>query len=560
MLLSCLNVLSNQVGLNKIFKILQGLVSFNLWLQTNLQKAELTINRLRRLFGCQKTEKKRDSADEVDDSAKTSAPTPDDNTSATDEDGTVSNNKAPSESNETEPKKQRKKPVFDETKNHGRYGFDDYEGCSCDFIPHEYLKAGSVCPVCAEAKQSGRLTRIKPQRFVFLTGTPPITGERYECERLRCALCDTVFTEELSHHLMQRPKYDDRCYAILALLHYGYGFPFKRLEALQQYCQIPLPDATQWQKVNELYQLIKPLVHEVLIPLAAEGNVLQYDDTSNRILSQAHDYQRGVVKRKKVETTALISHYDNKVIVLFFTGGFHAIENVLPLLENRESDEPFFTMSDAHINNLPARIESELCAKWILCFCLIHARRYFYELIDVFPIPCQFVLKQIALVYQHEAHCKKAGYSAEARLEYHKKHSEPVMMGLHQWLTNQWQYHQTEENNALGGAIKYMLRHFEPLTQFLRVPGAPIDNNYTERIIKVVLRYRKASLFYKTQHGADVGDAFMSLIQTAIENKVNPFHYLTALKQHADEFALTPSDWLPWNYQASLQRCLQEAA
>ena len=41
----------------------------------------------------------------------------------------------------------------------------------------------------------------------------------------------------------------------------------------------------------------------------------------------------------------------------------------------------------------------------------------------------------------------------------------------------------TEPNSRLGKAIRYMLRHWMPLTLFLREPGAPIDNNIVEKIL-----------------------------------------------------------------------------
>jgi hypothetical protein len=37
--------------------------------------------------------------------------------------------------------------------------------------------------------------------------------------------------------------------------------------------------------------------------------------------------------------------------------------------------------------------------------------------------------------------------------------------------------HQVEPNSGLGKAIQYMLRHWMPLTLFLREAGAPVDNN-----------------------------------------------------------------------------------
>ena len=57
-----------------------------------------------------------------------------------------------------------------------------------------------------------------------------------------------------------------------------------------------------------------------------------------------------------------------------------------------------------------------------------------------------------------------------------------------------------------------MLNHWEKLTRFLHVPGAPLDNSIRERALKKAILHRKNALFYKTQRGARVGDMYMSLI------------------------------------------------
>src|SRR5215467_12949045 len=51
------------------------------------------------------------------------------------------------------------------------------------------------------------------------------------------------------------------------------------------------------------------------------------------------------------------------------------------------------------------------------------------------------------------------------------------MEGLHKWLEAQLAEHKTEPNSGLGQAIRYLLRHWQPLTLFLRQAGAPVDNN-----------------------------------------------------------------------------------
>jgi len=138
--------------------------------------------------------------------------------------------------------------------------------------------------------------------------------------------------------------------------------------------------------------------------------------------------------------------------------------------------------------------------------------------------------------------------SPEERLRFHQAESGK----LHQWLSNQLAEKKTEPNSGLGKAIAYMLKHWEKLTRFLTVAGAPLDNNLCERALKKAVLHRKNSLFYKTQCGAYVGDMFMSLIHTCNLNNINPFDYLTALQTNTASVFKNPSDWMPWNYQATL--------
>ena len=128
------------------------------------------------------------------------------------------------------------------------------------------------------------------------------------------------------------------------------------------------------------------------------------------------------------------------------------------------------------------------------------------------------------------------------------------MNALHAWLTKQFKDKLTEPNSGLGQAIAYMTNHWEKLTLFLHVPGAPIDNNIAERALKKAIQHRKSSMFYKTLNGARVGDLFMSLVYTCHLAAINPFDYLTALLKHADDLAFNPEQWMPWNYTDALAR------
>jgi hypothetical protein len=176
------------------------------------------------------------------------------------------------------------------------------------------------------------------------------------------------------------------------------------------------------------------------------------------------------------------------------------------------------------------------------------------DVVDNFPEECRYVLETLGGVYHYDALAREQELSPEERLYFHQEHSGPLMKELHEWMEAQLAEHKTEPNSGLGKAITYLLRHWRPLTLFLRVAAAPLDNNIVERALKRAVLHRKNALFYRTLNGAQVGDLFMSLIHTCQLCGANSFDYLAELQRHARELAATPAEWMPWNYRQTLER------
>jgi hypothetical protein len=168
-----------------------------------------------------------------------------------------------------------------------------------------------------------------------------------------------------------------------------------------------------------------------------------------------------------------------------------------------------------------------------------------------FPTECRHVLESLREVYHLDAQAKELAMNPEQRLVHHQTHSQPVMDKLQTWMQEQLDRKLVEPNSGLGQALGYMLRHWQPLTLFLRQPSAPLDNNICERALKMAILHRKNSLSYKTLNGARTGDLFMSLIHTCRLNGVNPFDYLLAITTNGQAIHLIPKAWLPWNYPKS---------
>jgi transposase len=392
-----------------------------------------------------------------------------------------------------------------------------------------------------------------PGMLVRIKGQPPIDATVYELERLRCNLCGKVFTAEAPEGVGNQ-KYDATAASMIALLRYGSGFPWNRLERLQDSLGIPLPAATQCEIMAEKAAELEPAYGE-LIRQAAQGEVLHNDDTSMRVLALNKTPARAAdatAERTGVFTSGIISIAPGKDIALFFTGRQHAGENLADVLKRRVAERSApIQMCDALSRNLP-KLPKELAI--IVGHCLAHSRRRFVEVTPNFPEECRFVLERFREVYMNDALAREQNMTAEQRLAFHQTHSKPVMEQLKVWLRAQFEETKVEPNSGLGVAIAYLLKHWDRLTLFLRVPGAPLDNNVAERGLKKAILHRKNSLFYKTRNGAHIGDLFMSLIHSCELCGANPFDYLTELQRHTVELKNKAADWMPWNYRDTIQR------
>jgi transposase len=453
-------------------------------------------------------------------------------------------------------------------KGHGRHGAHAYSGAKTIHVPLATLKAGDACPCCVK----GRVyAGCGPGLIVRLTGQAPIGGTVYELEKLRCSLCGEVFSAPAPEGVGEE-KYDAASAAMIALLKYGTGLPFHRLERLQEGLGIPLPAATQWEIVEETADVLAPVLTE-MIHHAAQGQILHNDDTTMKVLAlgkaaaepaasatestgvagtaqtaQGHTDAGGAGEtRKGVFTSGIVSQTGDHQIALFFTGHKHAGENLFELLQRRSSElGPPIQMCDALSRNVPAALRT------LLANCLAHGRRRFVDVAGSFPAECLQVLEILKDVYHNDAIAKGRGMSPEERLRFHQDQSGPRMTELQVWMETQITQRKVEPNSGLGEAIAYMRKHWDQLTLFLRVPGAPLDNNVCERALKKAILHRKNAYYFKTQNGARVGDLFMSFIHTCELNGANPFHYLTELQKHVHELAAAAGQWMPWNYLHAL--------
>jgi transposase len=187
--------------------------------------------------------------------------------------------------------------------------------------------------------------------------------------------------------------------------------------------------------------------------------------------------------------------------------------------------------------------------------CWSHARRKFDEALKALPKD-----KQQTAVVAHEGlqFCNQLfaierdikDESAEKRLEVRTKQSRPVVDAFSAWLRKQKS--RVLPKSTLGLAITYCLNQKEKLEAFLKDGRLELDNNRSERSIKPFVIGRKNWLFSNTVRGAKASATIYSIIETAKENGLNPFPYLTYIFEALPQL-LDPNDpealdkFLPWS-------------
>lgn len=430
--------------------------------------------------------------------------------------------------------KKKKRP------GHGRIGSEQYTGATQVDVPHPNLKPGDPCPECGEGKLS---QRKEPATLIFLEAGAPIQATQFNLEKLRCNRCDAHFTAP-APGLANEGKYDPSVGAMIALMHYGGGMPFNRLETLQNDFGIPLPASMQWEACLNLAPVAKVCL-ETLRRMAANSPLFYNDDTSGKIrtLTPSNRLANPDIPEGRTGThiSVIMAQIDGRDVALYFSGWKHAGENLGDILNLRDPDlPPPIQMCDPLSRNWSHEFEVQLAN------CLAHLRREFIPLEDLYPMESKVVIESLGTVYLNEKETKSM--SALQRLEYHQLHSKPIMDNLKTRVEVWIDKRDIEPNSELGKACKYLLRHWDAFTLFLREPGVPLDNNFCEQSIKTVVLLRKNSYHYKTERGAEVGDCFMSLIHTCRLNQIDAYPYLLFLARNSKDFIKNPELFLPWNY------------
>ena len=140
-----------------------------------------------------------------------------------------------------------------------------------------------------------------------------------------------------------------------------------------------------------------------------------------------------------------------------------------------------------------------------------------------------------------------AELTPDERYQQRLEQAKPVLDAFLAWAN----IRNAAPKSALGKALTYLKEQWPYLTNYLKDGRMELSNNRAERSIKPFVIDRKNFLFANTPGRAKGSAVIFTKIQTAIENHLDPYRYLTWLLKAANTADLTRpeviEELLPWN-------------
>jgi transposase len=457
----------------------------------------------------------------------------------------------------------RKKP--ENPKGHGRNGASAYANAKHFFHKLMLGTIGSLC-TCGD----GRMRSNRERVTIRVIGQPLFAAEAHHYEQARCKMCNRIVTAPGPEAVLQGVGskyvvYDWSACALLIVMHYFAGAPFKRLESLHAGWKVPFADANQWDVVNKSDDHLKPLFNALERVGMRTATSLGIDDTGGVVLSILRQLKAEIAALKKlgestddvrngVNATGVYLEIPDGVVILYYTGLHHAGEIFDRLMKHRQAgDGPLVKVTDGASKNFDHTYDAEL-DELIEAVCNAHCYLKWLAIKDKHPVQYAVAGEVYKKVFDNDDIAKKGGMTPAERMAYHAEHSRPLMEKLKAMCVDLLAQNLVEPKSALWGPVSFVINQWRRLTKFYEKPGVPLHTNLVEQILITVTRYLAGSFNYQTPNGAEVGDRHMSLIASAKANDVEPVAYLEHCLRNHEDLAKRPEYYLPWVYRDRMKQ------
>lgn len=258
--------------------------------------------------------------------------------------------------------------------------------------------------------------------------------------------------------------------------------------------------------------------------------------------------------KQSLNTTVLTGRSDDddpRSTIVFYRSHLGSLGNLLEMVlrKRKASARELWVQSDLSTTNQVT--DPQLTSRFDIAWagCMSHARRPFAQYEDQDPIRAPYVLTLFKGLAMHEDCLDRVGRNwqnvAAVRDNDSRRLWEKIKAMAHQ-MAKVW-----TKATPLGAGARYIIKHFDKLTAYLRDPRIEATNNLRERLLRTEKLIEKSSMFRKTIEGRAVLDILRTILQTAVAAGVPAQEYLVdVMRADPEEVAEHPERFTPLAWSA----------
>jgi transposase len=399
-------------------------------------------------------------------------------------------------------------------------------------IEHKVPDAKKICPSCGGREFTplgeGKLTEM------YEVVAARVERQLHVQEKLRCRCGEGVLTADPPDKVFDRTRFGPTFMAQVAVSKCADSIPLYRQAKAWRRAGVPVNDSTLGDLFHATARASNVLYERLLALIAANPLVLA-------------DETKMPVQAKGKTRTAWIWDFiakdaDEKPLIAYVYSDSRSGETPVRVLTD--------TVGKLLVDGYVAYDQVTVPGGRERAGCHAHARRKFFEALSKAPTEARQAMDFILELYRVEQAAAEAGLTGTpAHLAMRKERSKPVMEAFHAWLEAEQPKHLPK--GPMGEAIKYAVNQWDALSLFLTDAAVPLDNNQSERALRVCALGRKNFLFVGNDAAGENLAGLYSLIATCEANDINPVEYLAdvliRVQSHPDRRLdeLLPHKWTP---------------
>lgn len=183
--------------------------------------------------------------------------------------------------------------------------------------------------------------------------------------------------------------------------------------------------------------------------------------------------------------------------------------------------------------------------------CWSHARRKFFEIRAQNGPVVDPLIDQIGRLFDIEmAAAVREIYGTDTHRDLRQAEARPIVDDLFERMKQA--QGRASPRSALGEALRYALNQEAALRIFLDDPKVALDNNVSERALRIVALLRKNALFVGHDEARQNLAMLLTIVSTCILHSVEPRRYIADVIVRVNQPGVTVDALLPWNWMPAV--------